>query len=265
MTTQAGAPITEASRCVEQYRNLLGQLLDCTHRILPTVKFDKENPQHLAAICLYATIFQSIGECYKLLAEPTVTVPSIMRAVLESYADLCAVTQDRTYPKRMLATLHEEQRKHLEDVIRRPENPFHAQTALKMDVKQKLLEITTQLDELRQQGHPPLRITDRFQAAGLTDLYRTIYWQLCLDTHNNIAALESRHIRRTGPDQFEIDVFADSPAHQLGTFYDSLTGLLADSSRKLYRLLEFFHTVEFNQRVEEFERFRPQATEILAA
>lgn len=110
-----------------------------------------------------------------------------------------------------------------------------------------------------------MSVYDRFSAAGLTDLYRTIYWQLCLDAHNNVAALEMRHIRRTGDSQFEIDVFAENSPHHTGTHYDALIALLVDSSRRLYRLVEFSPPEVFNQRAGDFERFRPQAVGTLAA
>jgi hypothetical protein len=118
------------ARCVAQYREQLGMLLGCALKILPAVKFDKHNPQHLAAICLYATIFQSVSDCYRLMEESaTVGVPGMMRSMLESYADLCAVIQNANYPKKMLATFRDEQRKHLEDMLRFPSNPFHADVA----------------------------------------------------------------------------------------------------------------------------------------
>jgi hypothetical protein len=167
---------TEAQRCVHQYREHLGLLLDCTQRLLPAVRFDKRRPQHVAAMCLYATILQSIEECRRLMDRPTVTVPGIMRSVLESYADLCAVIVDPEYPKKMLATLYEEQRRHLQDVINDPQNPFHAQVAAKIDPKEELSKVTASLAQLRKEGHLPLRIKDRLGAAGLANIYRTIYW-----------------------------------------------------------------------------------------
>lgn len=265
MTDQTDSSTEEASRCIQRYREHLGRLLDCTQRILPTLRFDKGRSQHVAAMCLYATILQSIGECYRLMDWPTVTVPGIMRSVLESYADLSAVIANPDYPKKMLATLYEEQRKYLQDVIQEPQNPFHAKLAAKIDPKEELSKVTSLLYHLRQQGHASLCIKDRLDAAGLANIYRTVYWELCLHGHNNLAVLESRHIRPTGATQFEIDAFAENSAHQLGTSYDTLTGMLTDSSRRLYRLLEFSPPAEFNQRVEEFEHFRPRATDMLAA
>lgn len=267
MNEPLSSPADEAARSIQQYRELLSHLLECAQGLLPTVKFDKERSQHVAAMCLYATILQSIGECYRLLDRPTVTVPGIMRSVLESYADLSAVIENPDYPKKMLATLYEEQRKHLQDAINEPQNPFHAAFTMKIDPRNELPKVTSELNHLRQQGHFPLRIKDRLAAAGLADIYKTVYWELCLHGHNNLAILELRHIRKTGSGNgdFEIDVFADNTTPQLGTTYHTLSGMLADSSRRLYRLLDFTPPGEFNHLVEEFERFRARATEILSA
>ena len=95
------------------------------------------------------------------------------------------------------------------------------------------MEIRADLDRLRSDGHHPLTVFDRFSAADLGDLYRTIYWQLGLEAHNNIVALEQRHIRREG-DQFEIDIFSENTSSQLVMYYDTLIAIIIDSSRKLY-------------------------------
>lgn len=253
------------ARCIEQYRRHLGHFLECALKTLPTVKFDKHSSQHLAAICLYATIFQSVSECYKLIEEPTVAVPGILRSVLESYADLCAVIQNPDYTKKMLATFHDEQRKHLEDMIRSPANPFHADVAAHINPTTKLAEIQNALDGLRQNKHSPLSVFERFRTAGLGDLYRTVYWQLCLDAHNNVVALEHRHIRRTTGDDFEIDIFSENTNNQLGMYYDTMTALLIDSSRRLYALVGFSVPDEFSKLNTAFDQFRTEATPILTA
>lgn len=257
MNTETTTP-REESRYIQHYRAHLQAVIQCALEVLSIVKFDKNHPQHLAAICLYSTIFQSATECHRLLAGPTVTVPGIMRSILESYADLCAVIRDVGHAKNMLATLHEEQRKHLEDMIRSPANPFHADVARHIDPGTKLVEIQADLDGLRSAGHYPLTVFDRFAAADLGDLYRTIYWQLGLEAHNNIVALERRHIRREG-DQFEIDIFSENTSSQLVMYYDSLTAIFIDSSRKLYDLVNFSMPIELGKQIDAFDRFRAEA------
>jgi hypothetical protein len=254
------------ARCVARYREHLARVLDGALKILPTVKFDKHDPQHLAAICLYATIFQSVSDCFRLVEEPaTVAVPIIMRSMLESYADLCAVIQDRDYPKKMLATFHQEQRKHLEDMLKFPGNPFHADVATHIDPGVKLKEVQVESDKFRKEKHFPLSVFERFKLAGLSDLYRTVYWQLCLDAHNNIAALEQRHVRRETGSDFEVDIFAENSSHSLGMYYDTITAIFIDSSRQFYSLVGFAVPDVFGQLIAEFDKFRAEATSILTA
>lgn len=258
-------PGAEARR-VAEYRAHLGRALDAALKILPTVKFDKHHPQHLAAICLYATIFQSASDCYRLMEEPaTVAVPGIMRGMLESYTDLCAVISDPAYPKKMLATFHDEQRKHLEDMLKSPANPFHADVATHIDPATKLKEIQAELDKFRQDGHHPLSVFERFRLAGMGDLYRTVYWQLCLHAHNNVSALEQRHVRRTTGDDCEIDIFAETPNEALYMYYDTITALLIDSSRRFYSLVGFAIPDGFRQLIAAFDAFRAKAAPIPAA
>jgi hypothetical protein len=156
----------------------------------------------------------------------------------------------------MLATFHDEQRKHLEDMIRAPENPFHVDVAQHIDPAEKLKEIGAELDSLRVQGHHPLSVYDRFAQAGLIELYRKAYWQLCLQAHNNIIALERRHIRRVGED-FEIDVFGENSDDETCMYCDPLGGILIQSTRKLFTLVDFSIPAEFEKTIAAFEAGRP--------
>jgi hypothetical protein len=179
-----------------------------------------------------------------------------LRSILESYVDLVAIIGDRDHAKRMLSTFHDEQRKHLEDMVRAPENPFHVDVAKHLDPAEKLREVRTELHSLREQGHHPLSVYDRFAQAGLLELYRTAYWQLCLQAHNNIIALERRHIRRVGED-FEIDVFSENSDNETCMYCDTLGGILVQSTRKLYALVGFSMPAEFEKVIATFEAARP--------
>ena len=239
-----------------QYREHLRSLVTCAVKTLPQVRFNKHAPQHFIAICLYGTILQAPSDCYRLLQEPTVLVAGALRSILESYVDLVAIIRDHNHAKRMLATFHDEQRKHLEDMIRAPENPFHVDVAQHIDPAEKLKEIGAELDSLRAQGHHPLSVYDRFAQAGLIELYRTAYWQLCLQAHNNIIALERRHIRRVGED-FEIDVFGENSDDETCMYCDTLGGILVQSTRKLFTLVDFSIPAEFEKTIAAFEAGRP--------
>lgn len=246
----------ESKTTASQYREHLRSLVMCAVNTLPQVRFSKNDSQHFVAICLYGTVLQSASDCYRLMQEPTVLVAGALRGILESYADLATICADRNHTKRMLATLYDEQRKHLEDMIRAPANPFHIDVAQHIDPAAKLKEVAAELQSLREQGHHPLSVYDRFAQAGLTDLYRTAYWQLCLQAHNNIVALERRHIRRVGGD-FEIDVFSENGDDEIRMHCDTLGGILVQSTRKLYELVGFSMPADFETVIAAFEAARP--------
>jgi hypothetical protein len=80
---------------VDEYRRLLDGVLSAMRRDLSLATFDHGVPQQLTVACLYATIYESALESRDLLKNASVTtVGGVLRSVLESYADLCAVIID---------------------------------------------------------------------------------------------------------------------------------------------------------------------------
>lgn len=74
----------------------------------------------------------------------------------------------------------------------------------------------------------------------------------------------SNSVRRTSGDDFEIDVFAESPSYELGMYYDTITATLIDCTRRLYTLVGFSMPDSFQRLLEEFEKLRAEATPILS-
>ena len=59
------------------------------------------------------------------------------------------------------------------------------------------------LDAEKRAGFHSLSNYDRLDCAGMSNEYRSLYWQLCLESHNNIATVEARHIvERNGGHEF---------------------------------------------------------------
>jgi hypothetical protein len=56
-----------------------------------------------------------------------------------------------------------------------------------------LIEKQRRLEELRGKKRGPLMAYERFRKAGMEDLYRTVYNDLCTEGHNNFRALTKRH------------------------------------------------------------------------
>src|SRR5271166_5665704 len=118
---------------IDQFRQLLTNTLEASTQDMRHIRFEKEDPQHLAVVCIYATVVQSTRECVVLLAHPTVAVGGMIRSIVESYADMCAAIDDSGYVENMLATFYAQSLSLLNNMIRAPTNPFHGDLGKKLD------------------------------------------------------------------------------------------------------------------------------------
>jgi hypothetical protein len=222
---------------VPKHIDLLQRMINRAMLDLPLLNFKTENAQHIALACLYCTILQSVKECCSLLAQPTITAPAVIRTIVESHADLCALIRDEHYVERMLATFYREKKRHLTSMLSSPNNPYHADVATKIDPSVELKKVNAELADLKGRYYSPMRTEDRFEFAGLGDIYGSYYWQLCLDSHNSAIALETRHVVRNG-EKFELVAVKPNSASDVWGYLDVMTALLLDSSIKLHQFLK---------------------------
>jgi hypothetical protein len=217
---------------IAAYRQLLGQVLvdaeqDVTHLGV--------HVDDTAIVAVYFTIVQSARECALLLQQPTITVGGVMRGILESYADLCALITIPHYDSRMLATFYEQRCKLYHDMLRDPSNPYHADLARQHDAQGNLDVCRRLLDEQTECGHMPLSNYDRLEQGGLKNEYRSLYWQLCLESHNSIAAVEARHVEKTAAG-IDLHLRRDNRPGELLKYFDSLTSIIIDASIRTHEL-----------------------------
>lgn len=243
---------------IQEYRGWLKSALTETTRDISSLKRVREDAQEYFAALIYATILQSSNEAFSLLSQPTLTVSAIVRGIYESYADLCAVLLDSKYGQRMLATF-EEQRVYLfESMTRRPNNRFHAVASPHVDPGARLTEARTNLDQLKRGGFTPLATWERFKAAGLSDLYDGVYWQLCLKAHNNLGALEMRHVIKRADGAYSLVAVQPNGLVELINYLEPLTGIVLDSTIKIHTLLDSSSAQHYRDRLQEFNHFRAQ-------
>jgi hypothetical protein len=242
---------------VNAYRQRLTEVLDASKHDLLEVKFDSENAQQLATAVIYATILELADDCSVLLHQARSTaVHGILRSLLESYADLCAVIADERYIERMAATLVDQKLKLLGNMRRTPDNPFHADLAEQINVEADIQPFTAELSAYRERGYAPLGQYQRFEAAGKQDLYESFYWQLCLHGHNNIAILEQRHIRRLDEHRFAVVAFEPNDPDDLGYLMDALIPILADAGNRAHSFLGGPAATWYKEKLDRLQAFR---------
>ena len=219
------------------------------------LRYRKNDPQQFIAALIYATIVQSTGECLVLLATPTITAAGVLRSILESFADLCAIAMDPQYGQRMLATFAYRKQKHFENMIAEPANAFHSSLAPHIDPPTRLIEVKAELKKLKDAGYERLEPWQRFKAAGLVELYQGLYWQLSLKSHNTIAALEMRHVVNQGSD-YSLTPCQANGVMELVTYFDPLVTILLDSSLKIHNLLSSDKASKYVETMDQYRAFR---------
>lgn len=133
----------------QRFHQLLTRAVKRSSLDLGLIAFQKQNGQHLVLACLYTTIVQSTRECLTLMSEPTITLPVVVRSIVEAYADLRATVKDADHGQRMVATFEGEKRRHLQSMIRSSGNPYHQDVAQHLDPNVELLKVDAEINRLR--------------------------------------------------------------------------------------------------------------------
>lgn len=243
---------------IPRHADALNRLINRAMLDLGALNFSTDSAQHIALACLYSTILQSVKECCSLLGQPTITAPAVIRMIVESHADFCALIADSHYVERMLATFYNEKKRHLTGILNTPSNPYHADVAKKIDPTAELEKVNKELAELAARGYGPMRIEDRFGFGGLSDIYRSFYWQRCLDGHNSAIVLDQRHIVLNGG-KIEMVLVKPNSASDIWGYLDVLAALLLDSSIKLHQFLNTTVADAYLKSREELESLRASA------
>lgn len=217
---------------------LAREIVDSCIEFAGVLKFDKKHPQHLYSVCTYGSILEIATGINALIASGQITsVPILLRTLLDAYASFRCCIVDPNHFKAMCASFLKEKRRLLSSIASNPENPYLKKIAETMDVKATIDELSKELHGIKGQGYEPLAPWAEFQKAELQAEYQSLYWQLCMHAHNDISALEDRHLERKDGD-YEVAFFKDAEPDDVIRYVDSTCGLVLDASTRLHSLLE---------------------------
>jgi len=209
--------------------NFLEKVLDKSIEYLHELTFDKNIKQHLYLILLYCRIVELIHSCNILMKERIIAgVPILLRTVLETFADLKNLSNDQNYVNSMDASnLHEWLRIFKEAVS--GDNEYLESISKMENLKQTCAEYKTELKILDEKGFVPLKHFDRFEKAGMSDEYRSVYNSVCCDSHSNTRSLYKSYTNITG-DDFTVIYCKDPEPFDIGGNSTILCDILVDAS-----------------------------------
>lgn len=218
--------------------------------------FDKRNPQQLTAVCVYCSILEfSHGEMALFEKGQTTALPIVLRSIFEAYADLRALLKDADYYKNMYATFLEEKLRFLRNVAKSSSNAYSRGVSAGMDVNGEVSSLELEIANYKTEGRKPLSNFARFESGGLVHEYQSIYWLLCLESHNNMSALDDRHIEKDGGDYHAV-LFKAADPEDLLRILDSLLAVMIDSGVKIHRFLGTNAIARYESHQKAFDAIR---------
>lgn len=172
--------------------HLLAEMRDEFIKIMPQVKFNNHNVQHLSMIMRYGAILEYCSSIIVLLENYHISsIPVILRSALEAYVDLHNLYRDENY----FLVLRYDFDKPLVDILNKAKsgNPNLSKIASEQSINELIENSKKSMGSLKEQGIVKrMNLEEKFRKAGMIDQYHSIYDRLCCDGHNNDRALCER-------------------------------------------------------------------------
>lgn len=226
---------------------------------IPKFNFSIDHQQQVLALCLYCSIVELCPSLLLLMKRGQfIGVPLLVRTMYEADVDLVNALNYENYFKTLRAG-------YLKRIISVIQNAYIAEapgflnaTGGKEDMEKVLAEKRTELDVLRVDGHKPLTIAERFKLANRGEEYISAYAYLCGYAHNDVAALESRHLRRNATEsgKVELVLFGGLGMANETRLIDLADSVLLDASMRVHRFYKSGLELEAEKMFEESSKLR---------
>ena len=213
-------------------------LIDEAIKLTSFIRFKKENDQHLYAVMIHGSVLEIANGCFCLYrTECYSSVPVLVRAQLEAYVDLRNLCDTGDYLNYMHAAYLVQKQKLIKNaVLRGKDNEYLKDLANSPDLESGYEKINNEITELKKRGYKKLEVSERFEKAGVANLYDSVYPMLCQHSHNNIDIIERRHLE-FDEDAISVSYFQE-PCKERNLFLiDTIAGVLSDSTDQVFTLL----------------------------
>jgi len=241
----------------EKYFNFMCHLHKKAINLTAQLHFDKTHLWRLNLVSLYCSLVELTGSACILVEEKVgVGIPILLRAAVEADLDFTNLAADRTYNYQLRASELKEWIKLLRE-SRAGTNPFLKDISDFPETDKILKNMEQEQEELRGKGYKPLSVYDKFDRANLEPIYRSVYNILCCHSHNNLRALQARHINISKElDDFQVELYPPINFDRMLSYIDNFCGILLSATEKIHRILETNGIKEIEELKVEFQKHR---------
>ncbi|AYH43959.1 DUF5677 domain-containing protein [Azoarcus sp. DN11] len=228
-------------------------------RLAASIRFNSENRQHLLSLCLYCSVIELCPSLVILIQRGEfIGLPHLIRSMYEASIDLANALKNPEYFESLYAGYLAKLIGVMQQAHDSAAPGFITATGSIEAIRSFLKEKKKELAALKKAGHEPLQIGQRFEIAVGNQEYLSAYAYLCGYAHNDIAALEARHLRKCEDGDVKLIVFEEIGAQNETHLIDLANTVLLGASGRTHRFFESDDAVEIDSLVQELNAFREQ-------
>ena len=202
---------------------------------LDDLEFDPADVQHYALVAMYCSFLDFCAGIVSLYRSRSWWIaPIVLRAFAEALVDFVNLSRDRGYLAYIEHSFYSQALTFCTGV---QSVPKLASFAASEDFAAYRDELRAKLKDITSQGAGHIRVKDRFKMAGMAEFYASIYAKLCSHAHNNLDALEARHLLPLAGGRFRLGVRNDMPAKEKATWLYTALSMLHDATLTLREVL----------------------------
>lgn len=226
-------------------------------KLIEHLHFEKKHPWHLNLVSLYCSLIELTGSACILVQETVgIGVPILLRSAVEAHLDFANLAADRCYGYQLRASELKEWIKLLKE-SKDGLNPFLKEISDFPDTGKILDKWEQEQEELSGKGYKPLTVYEKFDKANLEPIYRSVYNILCSHSHNNLSALQARHVNlSTAMNDFKVELYPPINYDRILPYIDNFCGILISATEKIHHILETNCTEEIEELKAEFQKKR---------
>jgi len=219
-------------------RDYLNKTIEDCRLLVEKVRFDKYHPWHKYIVSFYGSILElSRGILVLYDARSPIGITIILRTLIEAYADFKNLCNDPTYGNYLeLNDICEELKFY--DEAKKKVNPYLEGVANIQELDKHLQKLRKRKELLKGKGFKKLKIFEKFQKAQLLNEYRSIYVLLSSETHNNLSALNLRHMS-IDKNSMDYDMHISKPINldEMSHLLTTTVEILVDSTGAIHTIL----------------------------
>ncbi len=232
--------------------NKLITILELSKSTRNKLGYKLNDPTQRYAVAFWGTLQEHANSIIILIKNDSMWgIESILRTMIEAHFDLLNLGFVTDYHKRLEMNSFYQAAK-LEKERHNIQNPY-VPTITEEQPEQDFESLKEQLEKEGVNGET--KIFEKLKLANAENVYKSVYWSLCQESHNNLVALIKRHYMIDKNGQINgIEFFRKKNNQE--TIIDTVAGMLTTSMEVIGKILNINLADEIQKATNELEEIR---------